>query len=681
MKTFIQKKEGVTIDNFYQELLDRTVKSSGLPPKFLGHDPNIYMRYEYFCKYEINNLEDCVCLFEDAVKKKKKIYIYTDYDLDGIGCAVNMKLFCDSLGIKATIYIPDRYKDGYGLTSKFVDRIINECAAENKEALLMTFDNGIAAIDEIAKAKEAGIQVVVMDHHEPKRNENGDIILPNADVICDPHITGGTCIDYCGAGLAYKFAQRCYKDTRLSSEKIEYMLNMMCVQTAISTIADNVPLTLENYQIVEKGLTLLSQGKCTYGMKLLAEEPVKDLHGGFGLLGKNITTSDIAYGLVPALNAWGRLEGNGSRQVAWLLSYNGGYTDKMSALRDAVIEKNEIRKELTEKAMDRVERALTDEMKEKGTFLVVYDPDCILGLCGLIAGNLAAKYHMPCVFLTDDPENPNIIKGSGRSFGDINLKELLDRLQECLYEYGGHPAACGLALEKSKLEEFTRMGNEALERCEVSNAIEYDIQCHVKDVIKVYVAQSKFMWGENNPCPVILVDDIRFDDSRILGKTGSTVKISQKNPVTGDIELDMLHFKGAAIHNEMTTTKTVPDTYNPEQTKTVVDQHPESIIAIGMLSDNVWQNRHTIQLLADYFADAKYVEKGARGEIISSLDTDDIKKYVENVLDKTRSITGNSIDINKLNPIEIKKLYDHFYLEDKEKGIEYEAECFEDIER
>ena len=170
MKTFVHKNDGVTIENFYKELLDRTIEASGLPAEMLGHDPRVYMHYEDKCHYEINNLEDGVMLFENAVKQKKKIYVYTDYDLDGIGAAVNMKLLCDSLGIKATIYIPDRYVDGYGLTSTFIDRIINECKEENREAILLTFDNGIATIDEIAKAKEAGIQVAVFDHHEPKRN-------------------------------------------------------------------------------------------------------------------------------------------------------------------------------------------------------------------------------------------------------------------------------------------------------------------------------------------------------------------------------------------------------------------------------------------------------------------------------------------------------------------------------
>ena len=660
MKTFVQKKEGITIENFYSELLGRTIESSGLTEDMLGHDPGIYMNYEKKCQYEINNLEAGVKLFENAVKQKRNIYIYTDYDLDGIGAAVNIRLLCDSLGIKATIYIPDRYEDGYGLTSKFIDRIIKECKADNSQAILFTFDNGIATIDEIAKAKEAGIQVAVFDHHEPKRNEDGEIVLPNADVICDPHVTGGTCVDYCGAGLAYKFAQRCYQDTRLSPEKIEYMLNMMCVQTAVSTIADSVPLTLENYQIVEKGLTLLSQGKCTYGMKLLAEDAVKDMHAGFGLLGKNITTADISFGLVPALNAWGRLEGPGSRQVARLLSYNGGYTDIISELRNTVVEKNEIRKDLTEKAMERIENSLTDEMKEHGTFLVAYDSECILGLCGLVAGNLATKYHMPCVFLTDDPNNPNIIKGSGRSFGDINLKELLDRLQDQLYKYGGHPAACGLALERTKLEEFSRLGNAALERCKVTNCIEIDLQCQVKDVVKAYGAQAKFMWSINNPCPITLMEDVRFDDSRIMGKTGSTVKITQKNPVTRDTEIDVLHFKGAPLHNAMTTSKTIPDNYNPGQTKTVVDKHPEGIIAVGMLADNVWNNRHTIQLLAEYFADAKYIERGVGGEIVSSMDSEDIEEFVRETIEKT----GIPLDINSLDPIELKDAFDQFIQKD-----------------
>lgn len=590
------------------DCLERTMLGTKLPKEMLGHNPDVYMSYESRCSYQINNLEEAVKTFEKAANSKAPIYIYCDYDVDGIGSATIMKLLCDSLGIKAQIYVPDRFKDGYGLTEAFVDRMIKENTpalddvSPGPAPLLMTFDNGIATLDQISKARAAGIEVVVMDHHLPVVNEQGEVVLPDANVVCDPHVTGGTCEDYCGAGLAYKFAQRCYEDVKkIIPERKEQILNMMCVQAAVSTIADSVPLTTENYQIVEKGLTLLSLGRCTYGMKVLAEK--------FNLLGKNISTSDVAFGLVAGLNAWGRLEGQGSQEVVKLLSYTQGYSDEILKLRDTVWDMNEARKELTAQAIKRAEEEVEKTGQADKNIIVIYDPECKAGLCGLAAGRLAEKYKVPCIYLTDTEGEPGHLHGSGRSFGDIDLKEMLDRTQSLLLNYGGHAAACGVGVDIKNLDEFRNAANEILpERKEMTDVIKWDWQCHAVDAVKLYGPQSRYMWGVGNPCPVTLIDDMSVSETRVMGKEGKTIKFSQKNKIR-ETELDILSFSGAQTYSDM--------------------ENPKKIIAVGTLSDNVWKGQHTLQLLADYFADDRTVERGNRGEIISSLDVEDQEPSID----------------------------------------------------
>lgn len=654
IRNYIQKEPGVTIDNLYEFLMNRAVKSTGLPREMLGHNPDVYMHYEEKCNFVINNLDKCVKMFKDAVKQGKEIYIYTDYDVDGIGAAVIMSLFCQSLGISAHIYIPDRYVDGYGLTSKYVDRIVDECKVKGKDALLLTFDNGISTIDEIAKAKDIGIDVLVLDHHEPKVDEQGNVVLPNADVVCDPHVTGGTCVDYCGAGLAYKFAQMYYKDAKLSPEMVEHMLDMMLVQAAVSTIADSVPLTGENYLMVEKGLTLMSLGRCTRGMKMMIEAPVKDVSRGCDLLGKNITATDVAFNLVPVLNAWGRLDGSGSRNIAQILSCNGGFSQKTSDKRNMAFEMNDKRKDLIKIEQAKVDAILDEDMEKLGSILfellpesqkqemkdaierddqekidkifsdlvandktqvfnagsiiVVYDPNCILGLCGLIAGYITGDRYIPCVCVTDDPNNPDIRKGSGRSIAEVNIKAILDIVKTygVLHHHGGHPAACGLGIEKEHLEKFAEIAGSLIGTYERDNTAYFDVCCRPEDVPKAYTTISKFLTGVNLPPIVFLIDKVNVNEVRVMGKTGATIKLSQKNPTTMDTELAVLDFDGADKYAKMGDVK--------------------QIVVLGPLSVNVWKNSYTYQVLADDFVDERCVERGANGEILRSWEAGDVEQ-------------------------------------------------------
>ncbi len=568
------------------DLLEKVSRATGLPKDYLGHKPDKFMEYEKDFDWHINNLERAVKVFEKFANEKKPIFIYCDYDVDGMGAAAIMRTLCNSLNIKAEIYVPDRFKDGYGLTEKFVNE-----RSDIKDALLMTFDNGIAAHAPINIANNIGWTTVVMDHHLPVVDGFGDISLPDAEVVCDPHVTGADCEEYCGAGLAYKFAQRCYEDVKkIPDDRKKQLLEMMCSQATISTIADSVPLTGENYQIVEKGLALISVGKCTYGTKLLAEK--------FGALGKDkLSASDLSFGLIAGLNAWGRLDGNGSKEVAELLAYTGPYDASIIDKVNTVVSKNDERKFLTGESVKRAEEMMQEKGWADDNMFVIYDKDCPLGLCGLVAGRLAEKYHVPCVVVTDAPETPGLLKGSGRSYGDppsVNLKELLDGIQDTLEAYGGHEAACGLSIAKDMVDTFRKRALAVVpEKQVIENSFDCDIVCKSTQAYSLYGEASKYVWGVGNPEPTVLITGYEVSSSRTMGKDGSTLKLTSTNPKTNQTVLDVLSFGGAPAYEEMGS--------------------PTDMAVGGTLSMNVWQPKGrppvaTLQLMMDFGCPSQELE-------------------------------------------------------------------------
>ena len=548
---------------FNDDLLSYVSENTGLPSELLGHDPNVFMNYETRCHYDIPNLEQAVKLFEKYANEKKPIYVYCDYDVDGMGAASIVQMLADSLRIPIEVYVPERFADGYGLNDKFV---LNH---PDGDALLLTFDNGIATNEAIDLAKAKGWMVAVLDHHLARLNERGEVDLPLADVIVDPHITGGTCEDYCGAGLAYKFAERCYQDTRVAADKKQFLLDMMCAQAAVSTVADSVPLTTENYQIVEKGFRLLSEGKCSVGLKALADK--------FNLTGNDISVDDVNFGLVAALNAWGRLEDEGSKKVVECLTYNGPYNDYLKKMTDTIVAKNELRKALTSEALARAEELVVQTGQEDNNIIVIYDPDCRHGLCGLAAGRLCEKYAVPVLYLTDAGDG--IIAGSGRSCGDINLKEALDRTAEFLASYGGHAAACGVALQLDKLDDFIPAINEIVPEPARITSLTCDMVCSIDDVPGLYSQLSRYMWGQGNDYPTLLFQNIDCSNKLELGATGSTLKF--KNKTSGDIDVNVMAFNKASDYAMMGA--------------------PGNISVIGKIGDNVWKGNHTLQIISEYF--------------------------------------------------------------------------------
>lgn len=354
------------------------------------------------------------------------ITIVGDYDADGIVSTVNLSLSIYSrFRARPGVLFPRRFSDGYGLNEAMVDRI--------EAKLLVTVDNGITAVDAIRKAKERGMKVIVIDHHQMR----DDGLLPPADIIVDPHVFRGPFDGYCAAGLTFKLACMLTVDLEL--------IKKLLVLTGIATVADVVPLLSENRLLVKRSLALINEGKGTTGLRLL-------LSGR-----ERVTDVDYGFFLGPVFNAAGRLYDTGAMVVYNVLSYDGEVWDKLQMAADFLLNVNKTRKEITSLE---AEKALQDLPLTDGPIILTL-PELSEGLVGIVAGRIAEERKRPAIVLTQ--KGPGLLKGSGRSAGDFDLKKALDKCAPFLQGYGGHKGAAGLSLKESDLEGFRKAFGQTAE--------------------------------------------------------------------------------------------------------------------------------------------------------------------------------------------------------------------------
>lgn len=426
----------------------------------------------------IEGLEAVKGILQQAITAGIPVTVYGDYDADGVTASAILWFLLHSFGIEPQIYLPRRYTGQYGLSMEVVDKI--------DSGILLLVDNGVAANKEIEYAKSKGLTVLVLDHHMPGK------ILPPADVLVDPHIhpLNNGFDGYCGAGLAYKLAQMMSNNGDLL-----YMLSSLA---AIGTVADVVPLVSDNRVIVQRGLQAMADRQVPKG--LLAILDVLKLH--------TLDEQALGYYLGPLLNASGRLLDEGA-ELAFRTLTSKNYTEavvhaeNMRAL-------NRERKNLVTGKMEQIIKEIEEKQLDQAAPLCIYVPDLLSGLAGLIAGKLTERYHMPAIVLTRGNKGSQI-KGSGRSYGGVDLKALLDTVAPLMMSYGGHPDAAGLTLELDKFEQLSDGLKENLKSYQRpdESVVYYDLLISQDEVRDVAESLQKFApYGKDNPNPVIRIDQV-----------------------------------------------------------------------------------------------------------------------------------------------------------------------------
>lgn len=462
----------------------------------------------------LKGMESLLDILTEKIKEQKKIRIIGDYDIDGVCSTYILLKGLKRAGAAVDVDIPDRMKDGYGISRELID-----LAKEAGTDTIITCDNGISAIEQIAYAKELGMTVLVTDHHEVpyEEQEDGSIrtFLPDADAIVNPkqEDCGYPFKGICGGMVAFKVICGLYEKLGIPFKEAEELIPF----AAIATVGDVMDLVDENRILVKDGLRRL-QNPENEGLKALIR--VNNLEN------REITAYHIGFVLGPCMNASGRLS-TAKRALQLLLSQD---VKEASVLAEDLKNLNDSRKDMTAKGVEQAVELVetTDLLYDR--VLVIYLPDCHESLAGIIAGRIRERYTRPVFVLTRAEEG---VKGSGRSIEAYHMFQEMVKCKELLTKFGGHPMAAGLSLPEENVEAFRRKLNEncVLTQEDMIEKIVIDVPIPMSYVTIPLIRQLSQLepFGKGNTKPVFAQKKLRFADCRVFGKNRNVVKMQGKD--------------------------------------------------------------------------------------------------------------------------------------------------------
>lgn len=460
----------------------------------------------------MKDMDRAVDILKEKIEEGKKIRVIGDYDIDGVNATYILQQGLAGLGADVDTDIPDRIKDGYGLNQMLIDR-----ALEDDVDTIITCDNGIAAMSEIAYGKENGMTIVVTDHHEvPYLEENGEkkYLLPPADAVVDPHRAD---CEYpfkglCGAAVAYKLVEVLYRVSGKSEQEVEHLQEILMENVAIATIGDVMDLVGENRVFVKKGLELLKTTK---------NEGLHALMQCTGVDTANLNTYHIGFVIGPCINAGGRLDT--AKRALELL--NASNRREAVTLAADLKELNDSRKEMTEEGVEEAVRQIESSSWKDDQVLVVYLPECHESIAGIIAGRIKERYYRPTFVLTKGETG---VKGSGRSIEAYDMFAEMSRCRELFTKFGGHKLAAGLSLEEENVEVFRKRINELADLTEedLQMKVSIDMRLPFPYINEELIHELKILepFGKGNGKPLFAESKLRVIQPRIFGKNRNVLK-------------------------------------------------------------------------------------------------------------------------------------------------------------
>lgn len=460
----------------------------------------------------MKDMDRAVDILKEKIEEGKKIRVIGDYDIDGVNATYILQQGLAGLGADVDTDIPDRIKDGYGLNQMLIDR-----ALEDDVDTIITCDNGIAAMSEIAYGKENGMTIVVTDHHEvPYLEENGEkkYLLPPADAVVDPHRAD---CEYpfkglCGAAVAYKLVEVLYRVSGKSEQEVEHLQERLMENVAIATIGDVMDLVGENRVFVKKGLELLKTTK---------NEGLHALMQCTGVDTANLNTYHIGFVIGPCINAGGRLDT--AKRALELL--NASNRREAVTLAVDLKELNDSRKEMTEEGVEEAVRQIESSSWKDDQVLVVYLPECHESIAGIIAGRIKERYYRPTFVLTKGETG---VKGSGRSIEAYDMFAEMSRCRELFTKFGGHKLAAGLSLEEENVEVFRKRINELADLTEedLQMKVSIDMRLPFPYINEELIHELKILepFGKGNGKPLFAESKLRVIQPRIFGKNRNVLK-------------------------------------------------------------------------------------------------------------------------------------------------------------
>ena len=455
------------------------------------HDPHL-----------MKDAEKAAGILLGKIRDGRQIRVIGDYDIDGVMATYILLRALERCGASADYAIPDRIADGYGLNPHLIAQ-----AAEDGIDTILTCDNGIAAFEAIALAKEQGMTVIVTDHHQVPYTEEDGIRREKrsaADAVVNPHQAEDSYPykELCGAAVAYKLVRILYEKAGIRPEEADVFLE----QAGFATIGDVMDLTGENRILAKLGLEALNHTE-NIGMRaLIAQNDLNETQ---------IKAWHVGFRLGPCLNAGGRLQ-TADLSLQLLLSKT---MEEAVPAAIQVTALNEQRKSMTELAVAEAEQQIRENGYEKDCVLVIFLPDCHESLAGIVAGRIRERYHRPVLVIARGKESA---KGSGRSIEAYSMFEELSGCGELFLKYGGHPMAAGFSLKEENIDELRRRLNAQtrLTQEDLRPVIRIDADMPANYVTEALIRQMDLLepFGKANEKPVFACRQMRIRSLRVFGK-------------------------------------------------------------------------------------------------------------------------------------------------------------------
>ena len=480
-------------------LIKRGIKTESAAKRFFRP-----MLNELIDPFLMNDMDVAVDRLNDAMGRKERIMVYGDYDVDGCTAVALVYKFLQQFYSNIEYYIPSRYEEGYGVSIKGIDY-----AAEKGVKLIIVLDCGIKAVDEIAYAKQHGIDFIICDHHVP------DEVLPPAVAILNPKREDSTYPfkHLCGCGVGFKLMQAFAKNNGIPFARLIPLLDFC----AVSIASDLVPVEGENRILAFHGLKQLNQS-CSIGLKAIIEI--------CGLTGRELTMSDIVFKIGPRINASGRMQ-NGVEAVELLVERD---LQKALTIATRIDEYNDQRrdvdKQMTEEANEIVARL---ESQEHQKSIVLYDEGWKKGVVGIVASRLTELYFRPTVVLTIIN---GVASGSARSVAGFDIYDAIKSCRDLLENFGGHTYAVGLTLKQENIPEFRRRFQEYVSHHimpeQTQQTLDIDLEVDFHHVTKRLLSELKKLapHGPGNEKPLFVTRNVYdYGTSKVVGRHQEHIKL------------------------------------------------------------------------------------------------------------------------------------------------------------
>lgn len=497
LQTEVRLPETLAIVLAQRDILDfESAKNFFRPQLSQLHDP-----------YQMKDMDKAVQRIKNAVANQENIMVYGDYDVDGTTSVALMYGFIKSIYPNVTYYIPDRYAEGYGISTKGIDY-----AKDNDVSLIVALDCGIKAVDKVEYANSLNIDFVICDHHLPGKK------LPDAIAVLDPKredceypYTGLS-----GCGVGFKLVQALAKEFEVSDEELFSYLDLV----AVSIAADIVPITGENRILTYYGLKILN-GNPRLGLKMLIPQEARG----------NINITKIVFSIAPKINAAGRIK-HATDAVKLLMAENEmNARVYMSEINNLNTQRKDLDAEITDSALNQIR-----ESKEEERFsTVVYNPNWHKGVIGIVASRLTEIYYRPTVVFTKGEDG--VLVASARSVRDFDVYEALEECSDLLDRYGGHMYAAGLSMNEVNLPNFKRKFEQIVKRniaqTQRTPTIEIDSILSFAEIdpkfVKIHHQLQPF--GPGNMTPQFLTKGLKSaGNERTMGKNAVHLKLDVFQP-------------------------------------------------------------------------------------------------------------------------------------------------------